>query len=151
VRGIARLIGWEIIQVPGITGYIDTDYGAKGRYAVDALDRVDLVLVHVEASDEASHDQDPAAKVRAIEQIDQNIVGPVMAAREEFDGLRVLVMPDHLTSVQKGRHMRGPVPMAMWGEGIEGHSEMPFDETHSAETDIVWDKGHELMTSFLHT
>lgn len=150
VRGIARLIGWEIIEVPGITGYTDTDYGAKGRYAIDALNRVDLVLVHVEASDEASHDQDPAAKVRAIEQIDQNVVGPVMAAREDLGELRVLVMPDHVTSVEHGRHMRGPVPMAMWGDGIQARSDMDFDETHAAETDIMYEKGHELMKSFLH-
>ena len=151
VRGIARLIGWDIVEVPGITGYTDTDYGAKGRYAIDALDRVDLVLVHVEASDEASHDQDPRAKVRAIEQVDQNIVGPLMAAREDFGEFRLLVLPDHVTSVEKGRHMRGPVPVAMWGDGVAASTGMPFDETHAAKTDTMWEEGHELMSSFLHT
>ncbi|MFO7745282.1 MAG: hypothetical protein R6V36_07850, partial [Psychroflexus sp.] len=141
VKGIARLVGWDIIDVPGITGFTDTDYGAKGRYAIDGLNNYDIVLVHVEAPDEASHEQDPRAKVRAIEQIDQNVVGPVMAARESMDGLRVLVMADHITSVESGRHRRGMVPMAMWGDGVQSAAGMRFDEPHSTDTDVVWEKG----------
>ncbi|MFW6457209.1 MAG: phosphoglycerate mutase, partial [Planctomycetota bacterium] len=151
VRGLARLVGWDIIEVPGITGFTDTDYGAKGRYAIDALNNdAEIVLVHVEAPDEASHEQDARAKVRAIEQIDQNVVGPVLAAGDDFKGFRMMVMSDHITSVEKGRHMRGMVPMAMWGEGIRGSFGGRFDEGHAGKTDIVWDEGHDLMTSFVH-
>ncbi|MFW6044917.1 MAG: cofactor-independent phosphoglycerate mutase [Planctomycetota bacterium] len=149
VRGIARLVGWDIIQVPGITGYTDTDYAAKGRYAVDALDNYDIVLVHVEAPDEASHEQSPRGKVKAIEQVDEKIVGPIMAACEDFDEARMLVMPDHITSVEQGIHRRGLVPMVMWGEGINAGMESHFDERRAAETDIIWEEGHELMRSFL--
>ncbi len=150
VKGIARLIGWDIIEVPGITGFTDTDYGAKGRYAIDALNDYDIVLVHVEAPDEASHEQDPRAKVRAIEQIDQNIVGPVMAAHESLDELKVMVLPDHITSVEQGRHSRGMVPIAMWGTGIHSGAGGRFDEAHAGETDVVWEKGHDVMRTFLH-
>ena len=66
LRGLAELIGWRVIDVPGATGYIDTDYAAKGRYAVAALEDADLVCVHVEATDEASHDGDAAAKIQGL-------------------------------------------------------------------------------------
>src|SRR5690606_34391875 len=80
LRGLATLIGWQRIEVPGATGYNDTDYAAKGRYAIDALQEVDLVCVHVEASDEASHEGDCAKKVKALEEIDTHVVGPLVEA-----------------------------------------------------------------------
>ena len=150
VRGMAKLIGWKVIMVPGATGYIDTDYAAKGRYAVDSLKSHDLVLVHVEAPDEASHDGDLKAKIRAIEQVDSEIVGPVMAASSLYPDLRVLVLPDHITSVEQRRHARGPVPFAMWGAGIEARSGVGFTELSAAQTEVLWDRGHDLMGSFIH-
>ena len=80
LRGLAALIGWRRIEVPGATGYLDTDYAAKGRYAIEALAETDLICVHVEATDEASHEGDAAAKVKALEEIDRHIVGPLHAA-----------------------------------------------------------------------
>ena len=82
LRGLAALVGWQRIEVPGATGYIDTDYAAKGRYAIDALRDVDLVCVHVEATDEASHEGDCGEKVKALEEIDRHIVGPLLEALE---------------------------------------------------------------------
>ena len=82
LRGLAQLIGWRRIDVPGATGYTDTDYAAKGRYAVEALKDVDVVCVHVEATDEASHEGDVAAKVKALEEIDRHIVAPLHRALE---------------------------------------------------------------------
>ena len=149
VRGIGRLIGWDVIDVPGATAYTDTDYAAKGRYAVDALGRLDLVLVHVEAPDEASHEGDVAAKVRAIERIDREIVGPVMAHREMVDGLRLLVMPDHVTAVGDGRHKRGAVPYLMWGDGVKAASGRRYMEAHARATDVELEHGHDLMAEFL--
>ena len=80
LRGLAALLGWQRIEVPGATGYTDTDYAAKGRYAVAALPDTDLICVHVEATDEASHEGDAAAKIRALEEIDRHIVAPLHAA-----------------------------------------------------------------------
>ena len=77
LRGLAALMGWRRIEVPGATGYTDTDYAAKGRYAIEALADTDLICVHVEATDEASHEGDAAAKIRALEEIDRHIVGPL--------------------------------------------------------------------------
>jgi 2,3-bisphosphoglycerate-independent phosphoglycerate mutase len=149
VRGIGRLIGWDIVRVPGATGYVDTDYAAKGRYAVEALRRRDLVLVHVEASDEASHEQDVRAKMGALERIDADIVGPVMAYRPEAGGLRLLVTPDHLTAVQDGKHKRGRVPFAMWGDGIEAASGARYTEAHAEASDVVIEPGSDLMGEFI--
>ncbi len=80
LRGLAALVGWRRIEVPGATGYIDTDYAAKGRAAIAALPETDMVCVHVEATDEASHEGDCAAKIKALEEIDAKIVGPLHAA-----------------------------------------------------------------------
>jgi len=150
VRGIAKLIGWDVIRVPGATGYTDTDYGAKGRYAVDALASYDLVLVHIEAPDEASHEGDIAAKIHAIERVDQEIVGPVMAASRDYPELRVLILPDHVTSVDKRLHMRGLVPFAIWGRGVKARSGLSFTEVTASETDAVCEDGHELMGMLIH-
>ena len=85
LRGLAALLGWNRIEVPGATGYIDTDYAAKGRYAIDALPKTDLICVHVEATDEASHMGNTAEKIKALEEIDRHIVAPV-ARRFETSG-----------------------------------------------------------------
>jgi 2,3-bisphosphoglycerate-independent phosphoglycerate mutase len=149
VRGIARLIGWEIIRVPGATAFLDTDYAAKGRYAVDALKNYDIVLVHIEAPDEAAHIGDVQAKVDAIEHVDREIVGPVMAARADMHDLRVLILPDHITSVEKGQHLRGLVPFAMWGAGVKAHSGLAFTEAFAEESEIILEEGQDLMRDFI--
>ena len=93
------LLGWKRIDVAGATGYLDTDYAAKGRAAVAALRDHDLVCVHVEAPDEASHEGRADAKVQALEQIDRHIVGPLLEALEAQGAWRILVSPDHRTPV----------------------------------------------------
>ncbi len=147
-RGIGKLIGWQVIHVPGATGYLDTDYGAKGRAAVESLRERDLVLVHIEAPDEASHEGDAGAKVRALEQIDHHIVGPVMEHLRVRSG-RVLVMPDHITSVVDGKHKRGLVPFALWGEGVEAASGVGFNEPEAEGTGVEMPDGHDLMAQLI--
>ncbi|MBM4091957.1 MAG: cofactor-independent phosphoglycerate mutase, partial [Planctomycetes bacterium] len=100
LRGLAALIGWERIDVPGATGYTDTDYAAKGRYAVNALDHTDLVCVHIEAPDEASHEGDTAGKILALEQIDRHIVHPLLDKLRACGPYRILVSPDHPTPLR---------------------------------------------------
>jgi len=149
VRGMARLIGWEVIQVPGATGYVDTDYAAKGRYAIDALTRFDIVLVHIEAPDEASHEGDLQAKTKAIERIDSSIVGPIMAEAASTASLRILIMPDHMTPVSKRTHVVGPVPFVIWGAGVSARSARPFTEAAAAQTGIEIARGYRLMEKFV--
>ena len=119
LAGLAKLIGWDRLDVPNITGYHDTNYVAKGRYACEALDDYDIVCVHIEAPDEASHQADTATKVASIEAIDRHIVRPIVEKLRQFkNGWRVLYLPDHYTRCDTRQHDTTPVPFAMCGQGI---------------------------------
>ncbi len=150
VRGLGKLIGWPIIEVSGATGYLDTDYAGKGQAAIDALNDVDLVLVHVEATDEAGHNADAAGKVQALEQIDEHIVGPLLKRlKQEGDQWRMLVLPDHPTPCSVRTHTAEPVPFAIAGLRMAGVIHEPFTETTAANSDLKISHGHELMEYFL--
>src|SRR5205823_7022014 len=118
VRGVGVLLGWTRLDVPTATGYLDTDYAAKGRAAVAALADQDLVCVHVEAPDEASHEGRADAKVQALEEIDRHIVGPLLEALPDFGDWRILVAPDHRTPLRTRAHSYGAVPFAVAGAGV---------------------------------
>lgn len=118
LRGLAALAGWKRREVEGATGYLDTDYAAKGRAAIEELASADLVCVHVEAPDEASHQGDTAEKVTAIERIDEFVVAPILAHLEGLPAWRMLVCPDHPTFLSTKTHSRGAVPYVMAGSGI---------------------------------
>jgi len=105
----------ELITVPGATGYFDTDYNAKARYALDAIKYLDFVYVHIEAPDEAGHLGSIEEKVRAIENVD-HVVGTI---REGFDGI-VAVLPDHPTPIRIKTHSRDLVPFVVTGKGTDG-------------------------------
>jgi len=144
LRGLARLIGWRIIEVPGATGYTDTDYDAKGRYAIDTLATTDFVTVHVEATDEASHEGDAQAKVTALERIDEAIVGPVHEHLKRQGDYRILASPDHPTFLRTKTHSHGYVPFAMCGAGLQASGVSTYDEAVAAQSALVL-AGHELM------
>ena len=112
LNGIARCAGMEVIKVPGATGYLDTDYAAKGRYALDAIRHLDFLYLHIEAPDEAGHLGSIEEKVRAIENVDM-IVGMIL---DGFDGI-VAVLPDHPTPIRVKTHTRDPVPFVVRGKG----------------------------------
>ncbi|MFH1923266.1 MAG: cofactor-independent phosphoglycerate mutase [Planctomycetota bacterium] len=149
LRGLAVLLGWRRIEVPGATGYLDTDYAAKGRHAVDALEDVDLVCVHVEATDEASHEGDVAAKVKALEEIDRHIVAPVVEALKRRGEYRILVSPDHATPLRTKTHSHGFVPWTIAGQGIEPDGATSYDDPTAAKSDRVFEEGWRLMAHFL--
>ena len=149
VRGVGLLAGWDRIDVPGATGYLDTDYAAKGRYGIRALEDHDIVCVHVEAPDEASHEGRADAKVEAIERIDRDIVGPLHEALQAYGDYRILVSPDHSTMIRTRAHDRAPVAWAMCGAGLaeSGH---PYDEISARDADGPFlDEGWRLMERFL--
>jgi 2,3-bisphosphoglycerate-independent phosphoglycerate mutase len=148
LRGLAALIGWQTIEVPGATGYTDTDYAAKGRYAIEALDSTDIICVHVEATDEASHEGDVAAKIKALEEIDRHIVGPLLAAMKSRGDHRILVSPDHPTPVRTKTHSHGSVPYAMAGKGIAADASQTYDEIAAAKG-RAFPQGWTLMQRFL--
>ena len=149
LRGLASLIGWRRIEVPGATGYLDTDYAAKGRCAVEALDDVDLVCVHVEATDEASHEGNAAAKQEALEEIDRHIVGPIHEALKRHGSYRILVTPDHPTPLRTKTHSHGHVPFALAGDGVASDSALVYDDPTADHSSLVFDEGWRLMDYFL--
>jgi 2,3-bisphosphoglycerate-independent phosphoglycerate mutase len=150
LRGLAVLLGWNVIHVPGATGYLDTDYAAKGAAAIRALDDVDLVVVHVEATDEASHEGHADAKVTALEAIDRDIVGPVHRhLQQRGQPYRILVSPDHPTFLRTKTHSHGFVPFALCGAGITPDATTTYDEASAAASPLTFPKGHELMRFFV--
>ncbi|RMG38867.1 MAG: cofactor-independent phosphoglycerate mutase [Planctomycetota bacterium] len=151
LRGIGRLIGWEVIEVPGATGYLDTDYAAKGRHAVEALRDFDLVVVHVEATDEASHEGDVKAKIAAAEQIDRHIVGPLLEALRRHGEYRLMVCPDHPTFLRTKTHSHGFVPFGICGSDLSADACTSYDEAAAEASPLVFQRGHELMPFFLGT
>ena len=114
LNGIGRCAGMEIIKVPGATGYLDTDYRAKARYALDAIRHLDFLYLHIEAPDEAGHLGSVEEKVRAIEHID-GVVGMIL---EQFDGV-IAVLPDHPTPIRVRTHTSEPVPFVIRGKGTD--------------------------------
>lgn len=147
VRGLGVLTGLEVVEVPGATGYYDTNYRGKGEYALQALERHPFCLVHVEATDEAGHEGSAARKIEAFEAIDEKIVGTIQ------DGLggedyRVLVLPDHPTPVRIKTHTQDPVPFLIYDSNRESASgrggEFPsFSERGASKTTPV--EGYELL------
>ncbi len=149
LRGLAALLGWERIEVPGATGYTDTDYAAKGRYAIDALDRTDIICVHVEATDEASHEGDCAGKIKALEEIDRHIVGPLWEALQARGDYRILISPDHPTPLRTKTHSHGFVPWAIAGTGITPDSAQTYDDVTAGASERSYPDGWKLMKDFL--
>lgn len=149
VRGVGILLGWTRIDVPGATGYLDTDYAAKGRYGVEALKSHDLVCVHVESPDEASHEGRVDAKVKALEEIDRHVVGPLLEALPRHGEWRMLVSPDHRTPLRTRAHAYGMVPFALAGTGIKSSGQATYDEVVADAGSVAFEKGHELMKVFL--
>ena len=149
VRGLALGMGMKLIEVPGATGYIDTDYEAKGRAALEALKEYDLVVVHVEAADEAAHLGDATEKVKAIERIDEAIVGPLLAAVRRQDDWRMLIAPDHPTTVASKGHSAIPPPYCFAGRGVAAGSNRRFTEADAHATGIFLNPGTQIISRFL--
>jgi len=149
LRGIAVGMGMDLIRVPGATGYIDTDYDAKGRAAVRALDDYDVVVVHVEAPDESAHQGMAEEKMKSLERIDQAVVGPLLEALRARGDYRILVAPDHATLVRSKAHDAAPPPFCYAGTGIGPGSGRAFTEAEALATGVLLDPGHTLLGEFL--
>jgi 2,3-bisphosphoglycerate-independent phosphoglycerate mutase len=150
IKGIGRIIGFDVINVPGATGYYDTNYLGKAEYAIESLKNRDFVFVHVEAPDEAGHNGDLREKIYSIEKFDKFVVGTILnhfkSSGEEF---RILVLSDHATPVALKTHSRDYVCFAMYGTDIEKGSIKHFNEKEARLTKFRVDKGHELMEFFI--
>lgn len=149
VTGIGRLTGLEVLDVPGITGYYDTNYAGKAQYGLAALKNHDFVFIHIEAPDEAGHNGDAKAKMSCIEKIDREIVGAVINHFDGKDDVRIMVLPDHPTPVSLRTHTNEPVGFVIFGKGITPNGAAEFSEPATKEKGLKFKSGEELMEFFL--
>ncbi|MFQ6097197.1 MAG: cofactor-independent phosphoglycerate mutase [Armatimonadota bacterium] len=151
LKGIGKAAGMKVIEVPGATGYLDTNYRAKAQRAVEALHTHDLLYLHVEAPDEAGHMGDIEEKIKAIERIDEIVVSFALRELRAMGEWRVLVMPDHATPIAVRTHVLDPVPFVMCPPppGLSGHDAEAFHEAAAADTGLHIEVGHELLGWFV--
>lgn len=115
LKGIGIYAGLDVIEVPGATGYLDTNYEGKANAAIEALKARDLVFVHVEAPDEAGHEGSIDKKLRAVEDFDSRIVAPILKhAKASDEPFTILVLPDHPTPISLKTHVPDPIPFAIY-------------------------------------
>jgi len=144
VKGIGALAGFDTPRVAGATGYLDTDYGEKARCALELLENHDIVYVHVEAPDEASHAGNVREKIRAIESIDEKVVGYLLERMDE--DVRLLVATDHATPISMRTHYACPVPFAVFQKGRKaGSGRGTYDEKNGGGLF----SGEQMITFFL--
>ncbi|MEW6002290.1 MAG: cofactor-independent phosphoglycerate mutase [Nitrospirota bacterium] len=149
-KGLGIYAGFKILEVPGITGYLDTNYTGKAEAALKALKEVDLAYIHVEAPDEAGHSGSYRDKIKAIEDFDALVVGTVLKGIESFDEYRILLLPDHATPIKVRTHTDEPVPFVIYDSRIKKKNEVVFDESITERTDIlVFEEGYRLMDYFI--
>lgn len=148
LRGLANLLGWSVLDVPGITSFHDTDYAGQGKATAAALDQFDIVLSHIEAPDEASHQADWKTKIAAIESIDEHVVAPVLKKLQTFRHWRLLVLPDHPTNIATRKHGNAPTLYAIAGSDVSPTGAKSYDEVEALKG-TAFGKGHELMEAFL--
>jgi 2,3-bisphosphoglycerate-independent phosphoglycerate mutase len=143
LRGLGGMMGMHILQIAGVSDGADNDYAAQAEGALKALDDHDLVVIHVEAPDEAAHSGAVADKVTAIERVDSDMVARLRAYDD--DKLRLLVMPDHPTPVEIRRHIGEPVPFLLWGPGIVANDAVAYSEAEAGKTGLFLEKGYNIM------
>ena len=150
-KGLGIYAGFEILQVPGVTGWLDTNYAGKAEAALTALKEVDFVYIHVEAPDEAGHSGNYKNKIKAIEDFDALVVGTVMRGIKSFEEFRILLMPDHPTPVELRTHTDEPVPFVIYDNKQKQKNEgAAFDELILKRKDIVvFEEGYKLMDYFI--
>ncbi len=151
IRGIGILAGLEVLEVPGITGYLDTNYDGKAQFALRGLREKDFVYVHVEAPDEAGHMGDLRLKVDAIEAFDEKIVGAILKGMTEFKRYKILVLPDHPTPLSVRSHTADPVPYVIYSSegGVRSARGRTFDEASAGRSGVSVERGFELIERFL--
>jgi 2,3-bisphosphoglycerate-independent phosphoglycerate mutase len=147
LRGLARCANLRVIDVPGATGYIDTNYRGKALYGLDALDRgADFLFLHVEAPDESGHEGNLDHKIRSIEDIDREVVGTLLDGfAERKQPFRLLVTPDHATPIALRTHRPGPVPFLLYDSRRDENQTLPYDERALEETRLRVEEGHRLI------
>ena len=149
IKGIGILAGCKVPEVEGATGYIDTNFCGKAETAKELFKTCDLVYLHVEAPDECGHRGEAQNKVKAIELIDQKILGPVLEELEKYGDYKVLVMPDHPTPLITKTHSREPVPFMIYDSRKTLGGVDTFTEDTASSTGVYFDFGPDVMKKLI--
>ena len=150
IHGLGVYAGLERIDVPGITGFLDTNYRGKGEYGVASLERNDFVFIHVEATDEAGHMGDVEKKIQALEDFDEKVVGTVLKGMAHRQDWRLLLMPDHPTSIALKTHVSEPVPFVLYSpQEARNNGDLGYNEKDAAKTGIVAKQAFRLMEALI--
>lgn len=148
IKGIGKTIGLKVLNIEGANGYYDTNYSGKARGALEALEDLDFVFIHLEATDEASHNQDLRMKVICLERIDKLVVGKIVEGLEGRD-YRILIAPDHPTPLALRTHTNEPVPFLISGSGFEKGGSSSYSEAAARESSLYFSRGPDLIRYFL--
>jgi 2,3-bisphosphoglycerate-independent phosphoglycerate mutase len=152
-KGLAICAGMKVLDVPGVTGYLDTNYEGKADYALKALaGDTDFVYIHVEAPDEAGHMGKYLEKIQAIEDFDSRVVGKVMAGARSLGEHRILLMPDHPTPIEAKTHTSDPVPFVIYDSTgpIEGAKVSYSEDIGGMDEILKIESGHKLLDYFIN-
>ena len=150
IHGLGVYAGLERIEVPGITGFLDTNYVGKGEYGVRSLEKNDFVFIHVEAPDEAGHMGDVKAKIQALEDFDEKVVGTVLKGMGQRKDFRILLMPDHPTAIALKTHVSDPVPFVLYAAAEpRDNGAVGYNEVDAVKTGVVAKQAYRLMESLI--
>ncbi|MDA8213071.1 MAG: cofactor-independent phosphoglycerate mutase [Clostridia bacterium] len=150
-KGLGLCAGLEVVEVPGATGNINTNFRGKALAALEELKKgKDFVYIHIEAPDEAGHRGELDNKVKAIEEIDAKVVAEVLNGLEEFDDYRVMILPDHPTPLSLRTHVPDEVPFLIYQKSCPQQSSVSgYDEDSARSTGLLVERGYELMDRFI--
>lgn len=151
VKGIGKYAGLRVIDVPGATGYLDTNYEGKVDYALNSLEEVDLTMIHIESTDETGHMGDAKLKIQAIEDFDGRVVGRVLDGIKRFGDYKILVMSDHPTPIDIRTHINEPVPFAIYSSSDESvkNDSFVYTEKSASESDVFVNEGYKLVSMLI--
>ena len=143
MRGLAKMMEMKVLDIPGVTDGMDNDYTAQATVALEALAEQDMVVIHVEAPDEAAHAGSIDDKVESIQRVDKEMLSRLCSWNN--DALRILVMPDHPTPVEIQTHVDDPVPFLLWGGGFMANGARRFTETEAKGIGLVIEEGYNII------
>lgn len=150
LKGIGKFSGMHVVNVPGATGYLDTNFEGKAAAAVKELeDGQDFVYIHVEAPDECGHRHEIQNKVKSIEYIDSRVLKHVLEGLEQFEDYKILILPDHATPLALRTHTNDPIPFLIYRKSRSVQGVDTFSEKTAAGTGVFVEKGFTLMDEFV--
>ncbi len=151
LKGIGISADMSTPEVPGATGYIDTNFSGKAKYALKELkDGKDFVYIHIEAPDECGHRDEPENKVKAIELIDELVLKPVLEGLEEYDDYKIMILPDHPTPIVTKTHARDPVPFMIYHKNAPKNGVETINEETAKATGLFFENGAGIMAHFIN-